>query len=131
MGREPNSRWVYEGAFASRDVATASRMSTDTVFRIASMVQPADVGRRVATGLERGTLKLDEPAGNIDPALASAQVLTGFDAKGVPQTAPGAKALNPAQPADAHLRFSYPLWDQMSVAISSVPAKIRTCRACR
>jgi methyl acetate hydrolase len=30
---------VYEGAFGYRDMATASRMSTDTVFRIASMVK--------------------------------------------------------------------------------------------
>ena len=30
---------VYEGAFGFRDMATASRMSTDTVFRIASMVK--------------------------------------------------------------------------------------------
>ena len=30
---------VYEGAFGFRDMSTASRMSTDTVFRIASMVK--------------------------------------------------------------------------------------------
>jgi hypothetical protein len=30
---------VYEGAFGFRDMAAASRMSTDTVFRIASMVK--------------------------------------------------------------------------------------------
>jgi len=30
---------IYEGAFGFRDMATASRMSTETVFRIASMVK--------------------------------------------------------------------------------------------
>ena len=78
---------VYEGAFGFRDMATASRMSTDTVFRIASMVKLLTSVAALQL-VERGKLKLDEPAGNIDPTLGSAQVLAGFDAKGVPQLRP-------------------------------------------
>ena len=60
---------VYEGAFGFRDMATASRMSTDTVFRIASMVKLLTSVAALQL-VERGKLKLDEPAGNIDPTLA-------------------------------------------------------------
>jgi len=67
---------VYEGAFGFRDMAAASRMSTDTVFRIASMVKLLTSIAALQL-VERGSLKLDEPAGNIDPALGSAQVLAG------------------------------------------------------
>src|SRR6476660_6525746 len=68
---------VYEGAFGFRDMATASRMSTDTVFRIASMVKLLTSVAALQL-VERGKLKLEEPAGNIDPTLASAQVLVDF-----------------------------------------------------
>src|SRR5438045_3981367 len=59
---------VYEGAFGFRDMATASPMSTDTVFRIASMVKLLTSVAAVQL-VERGTQKLHEPAGNIAPTL--------------------------------------------------------------
>ncbi len=102
---------VYEGAFGFRDMATASPMSTDTVFRIASMVKLLTSVAALQL-VERGTLKLDEPAGNIDPALASAQVLTGFDAKGVPQLRPAQKPITLRNLLTHTSGFSYPLWDQ-------------------
>ena len=43
-------------------------MSTDTVFRIASMVKLLTSVAALQL-VERGKLKLDEPAGNIDPTL--------------------------------------------------------------
>ncbi len=101
---------VYEGAFGFRDIAAASRMSTDTVFRIASMVKLLTSVAALQL-VERGTLKLDEPAGNIDPALASAQILTGFDAKGVPQLRPAQKPLTLRNLLTHTSGFSYPLWD--------------------
>jgi CubicO group peptidase (beta-lactamase class C family) len=101
---------VYEGAFGFRDMATASRMSTDTVFRIASMVKLLTSVAAMQL-VERGKLKLDEPAGNIDPTLASAQVLTGFDAKGVPQLRPAQKPVTLRSLLTHTSGFSYPLWD--------------------
>jgi methyl acetate hydrolase len=101
---------VYEGAFGFRDMATASRMSTDTVFRIASMAKLLTSVAALQL-VERGTLKLDEPAGNIDPALGSAQVLTGFDAKEVPQLRPAQKPLTLRNLLTHTSGFSYPLWD--------------------
>jgi CubicO group peptidase (beta-lactamase class C family) len=101
---------VYEGAFGLRDMATASRMSTDTIFRIASMVKLLTSVAALQL-VERGTLKLDEPAGNIDPALGSAQVLTGFDAKGAPQLRPVQKPITLRHLLTHTSGFSYLLWD--------------------
>src|SRR5437879_11027704 len=101
---------VYQGAFGARNVAAATPMSTDTIFRIASMVKLLTSVAALQL-VERGTLKLDEPAGNIDPALASAQILTGFDAKGVPQLRPAQKPLTLRNLLTHTSGFSYPLWD--------------------
>jgi methyl acetate hydrolase len=101
---------VYEGAFGFRDMDTASRMSTDTVFRIASMVKLLTSVAALQL-VERGKLKLDEPAGNIDPTLGSAQVLAGFDAKGVPQLRPAQKPVTLRNLLTHTSGFSYLLWD--------------------
>jgi methyl acetate hydrolase len=101
---------VYEGAFGFRDMATASRMSTDTIFRIASMVKLLTSVAALQL-VERGKLKLDEPAGNIDPTLASVQVLSGFDAKGVPQLRTARKPITLRNLLTHTSGFSYLLWD--------------------
>src|SRR6478672_992143 len=101
---------VYEGAFGFRDMAAGSRMSTDTVFRIASMVKLLTSIAALQL-VERGKLKLDEPAGNIDPTLRSAQVLAGFDARGVPQLRPAQKPVTLRNLLTHTSGFSYRLWD--------------------
>jgi methyl acetate hydrolase len=101
---------VYEGALGFRDIATASRMSTDTVFRIASMVKLLTSVAALQL-VERGKLKLDEPAGNIDPTLGSAQVLAGFDAKGGPQLRPAQGPITLRNLLTHTSGLSYPLWD--------------------
>jgi methyl acetate hydrolase len=101
---------VYEGAFGFRDMATGSRMSTDTVFRIASMVKLLTSVAALQL-VERGKLKLDEPAGNIDPTLGSVQVLAGFDLKGVPQLRPAQKPITLRNLLTHTSGFSYLLWD--------------------
>ena len=101
---------VYQGAFGPRNMATATPMSTDTIFRIASMVKLLTSVAALQL-VERGKLKLDEPAGNIDPTLASPQVLAGFDAKGVPQLRPAQKPITLRNLLTHTSGFSYPLWD--------------------
>jgi CubicO group peptidase (beta-lactamase class C family) len=101
---------VYEGTFGFRDMAAGSRMSTDTVFRIASMVKLLTSIAALQL-VERGKLKLDEPAGNIDPTLRSAQVLAGFDARGVPQLRPAQKPVTLRNLLTHTSGFSYRLWD--------------------
>ena len=53
---------VYQGAFGARNMAAATPMSSDTVFRIASMVKLLTSVAALQL-VERGKLKLDEPAG--------------------------------------------------------------------
>ena len=52
---------IYQGAFGVRRLGAAARMSTDTVFRIASMVKLLTSVAALQL-VERGKLKLDEPA---------------------------------------------------------------------
>src|ERR1700732_3067827 len=101
---------IYEGAFGFRDMAKASRMSADTIFRIASMVKLLTSVAALQL-VEPGKLNREEPAGNIDPTLGSAQVLAGFDAKGVPQLRPAQKPLTLRNLLTHTSGFSYLLWD--------------------
>ena len=78
---------IYEGAFGLRCLGTQVKMSTDTVFRIASMVKLLTSVAAMQL-VESGKLSLDDPADKVDPELAAAQVLTGFDAKGHPLLRP-------------------------------------------
>jgi CubicO group peptidase (beta-lactamase class C family) len=101
---------LYEGAIGSRGSAAEARMTTDTIFRIASMVKLLTSVAAMQL-VERGRLKLDEPAGNIDPMLASPRLLTGFDAKGAPQLREAQEHLTLRNLLTHTSGFSYPLWD--------------------
>jgi CubicO group peptidase (beta-lactamase class C family) len=101
---------IYQGAFGPRSMAAAVPMSTDTIFRIASMVKLLTSVAALQL-VEQGKLKLDEPAANIDPTLAESLVLTGFDAKGVPQLRPTQKPITLRHLLSHTSGFSYPLWD--------------------
>ncbi len=101
---------VYQGAFGVRSLATMMPMSSDTIFRIASMVKLLTSVAAMQL-VERGKLKLDEPAGAIDPTLASPQVLAGFDLKGIPQLRTAQKPLTLRNLLTHTSGFSYPLWD--------------------
>jgi methyl acetate hydrolase len=105
---------IYEGAFGFRDMAKASRMSTDTIFRIASMVKLLTSIAALQL-VERGKLMLDEPAGNFDPELGSVQILAGFDSKGIPQLRPAQKPITLRSLLTHTSGFSYPLWDPIEV----------------
>jgi len=105
---------VYQGAFGLRNMSTAVPMSTDTIFRIASMVKLLTSVAALQL-VEQDRLKLDEPAANIDPTLAASLVLTGFDAKGVPQLRPAQKPITLRHLLSHTSGFSYPLWDPNGV----------------
>src|SRR5690349_8028242 len=61
---------IYQGAFGVRSISAPARMSADTVFRIASMVKLLTSVAALQL-VERGKLRLDEPAEKIDPTLGS------------------------------------------------------------
>lgn len=101
---------IYEGAFGPRSVGAATKMSPDTVFRIASMVKLLTSVAAMQL-VEQDKLKLDEPAEKIDPELASFLVLDGFDVKGAPQMRAARKPLTLRNLLTHTSGFSYPLWD--------------------
>ena len=105
---------LYEGAFGFRHINDGTPMSTDTVFRIASMVKLLTSVAALQL-VEQGRLKLDEPAANIDPSLAMLEVLTGFDAKGAPQLRNPHHPVTLRQLLSHTSGFSYPLWDESAV----------------
>ena len=74
---------IYDDAFGRRSLAAPNRMTTDTVFRIASMTKAITAAAAMQM-VEQGKLNLDQPAGEILAFLANPQVLLGFDSKGNP-----------------------------------------------
>jgi methyl acetate hydrolase len=71
---------LYLKAFGKQDVARNIPMSTDTVFRIASMTKPVtSVG--IMMLYEEGKLRLDEPAGGYLPAYKGREVIAKFNEK--------------------------------------------------
>lgn len=74
---------TYCSAFGQRASGRAERMTTDTVFRIASMTK-AITGAAAMQMVEQGKLSLDAPARDVLPFLAETQVLDGFDSAGQP-----------------------------------------------
>jgi CubicO group peptidase (beta-lactamase class C family) len=101
---------IYEGTFGLRNRNMPEKMSTDTIFRIASMVKLLTSVAAMQL-VERDKLDLDAPAESIDPALADALVLTGFDAKDVPQLRKPKKPFTLRNLLTHTSGFSYPLWD--------------------
>src|SRR6201996_6513886 len=115
---------IYEGAFGPRAVGTPAKMSTDTVFRIASMVKLLTSVAAMQL-VESGKLPLDEPASSVDPELGSIPVLTGFDAKGNPQLRPPLRPITLRNLLTHTSGFSYPLWDETAVRYYAVASKTK------
>ena len=115
---------IYEGAFGLRCLGTQARMSTDTVFRIASMVKLLTSVAAMQL-VESGKLSLDDPADKVDPELATAQVLTGFDANGKPQLRPPLRPITLRNLLTHTSGFSYPLWNENAVRYYAVAGKTK------
>src|SRR5581483_5512569 len=64
---------IYQGAFGVRAMNATAVMSTDTVFRIASMIKLLTSVAAMQL-VERNKLNLDDPAAKVDPTLDGLQV---------------------------------------------------------
>jgi methyl acetate hydrolase len=115
---------IYEGAFGLRCLGTQAKMSADTIFRIASMVKLLTSVAAMQL-VESGKLSLDDPADKVDPELAAAQVLTGFDAKGEPQLRPPLRPITLRNLLTHTSGFSYPLWDENAVRYYAIAGKTK------
>ena len=87
---------LYSGAAGTKGVGRTEPMTVDTMFWYASMTK-ALVAAGAMQLVEQGRLKLDEPASNLLPELASVQVLDGFDADGAPKLRPAKRPITPRQ----------------------------------
>jgi len=82
-------RVLYQSAFGVADVATGRPLTTDALFRIASMTKPI-TSLALMQLVEQGRLGLDDPAEKYLPELAGLKIFESFDA------ATGAYQLRPA-----------------------------------
>jgi CubicO group peptidase (beta-lactamase class C family) len=62
--------------------------------------------------VEQRKLKLDQPASEILPDLASAQVLEGFDAAGTPQLRPAKRPITLRQLLTHTAGYTYDIWNE-------------------
>jgi methyl acetate hydrolase len=74
---------LYESGFGRRNVSKTQRMTTDSVFRIASMTKAITAAAAMQM-IEQGKLSLDQQAKEVLPFLANTKVLLGFDASNSP-----------------------------------------------
>jgi methyl acetate hydrolase len=72
-------RVFYQGAFGVADVATGRPLTTDALFRIASMTKPI-TSVALMQLIEQGRLGLEDPAEKYLPELAGLKVIESFDA---------------------------------------------------
>jgi len=105
---------IYEGAFGTRDLGKGPQMTRDTVFRIASMTKAVTCVAAMQL-VEQGKLELNAPVPAIDPALASPQVLEGFDGSGAPQLRPAKRPITLRHLLTHTAGFSYETWDANTV----------------
>jgi CubicO group peptidase (beta-lactamase class C family) len=100
----------YEGAFGTRNLSGGSAMTTDTVFRIASMTK-AVTSVAAMQMVEQGKLTLDGPLPEIDPAVNAPQVLEGFDGSGQPKLRPARRPITLKHLLTHTAGFGYEQWD--------------------
>src|SRR5580692_5145318 len=102
---------MHVAAFGRRSLAGDAAMTTDTVFRIASMTK-AITGAAAMQMVEQGKLSLDQPAGEILPFLASPMVLDGLDAAGAPKLRPAKGVITLRKLLTHTAGFVYDTWNE-------------------
>lgn len=104
-----SSKTTYSGAFGKRDLASGVDLTLDSIFGIASMTKPVTSVAAMQL-VERGKLKLDEPASTYIKELGSLQVLHGFDAAGKPILKPATKPVTLRTLLTHTSGFAYDTW---------------------
>jgi methyl acetate hydrolase len=119
---------LYEGAFGQRDLASGVPMTTDTLFRIASMTKAVTCVAAMQL-VEEGLIALDAPlsalGAKIDATLTAPQVLEGFDAEGRPRLRPAKRPLTLRHLMSHTAGFVYAAWNtdiQRYVKATNMPS---------
>jgi methyl acetate hydrolase len=104
------SKTTYSGAFGKRDLASGVDVNGDSMFGIASMTKPVTSVAAMQL-VEKGKLKLDEPASTYLPELGKLDVLQGFDPKtGKPILKPASKPVTLRTLLTHTSGFCYDTW---------------------
>ena len=120
---------LYEGVFGSRRIHEGPAMTRDTIFRVASMVKLITTVAALRL-VEQGKLSLEAPVPDIDPLLATPQVLDGFDPTGKPLLRPAKRPIALRDLLTHTAGFVYRLWDSEALkyysAFNKLPTKDRS-----
>lgn len=101
---------IYEGAAGERVRGQGPAMTPDTVGWIASMTKAVTSAGAMQL-VEQGKIDLDAPASRIVAKIAEAQVLTGFDTNGRPQTRAPKRPITLRHLLTHSAGFSYEFWN--------------------
>ena len=101
---------IYQGAAGKRGDVTAPAMTTDTVFRIASMTK-AVASVAAMQLVEQGKLSLDEALETKVPQLAGRQVFDGFDTNGNPRLRPATRPVSLRHLLTHTSGYCYEIWN--------------------
>ena len=116
---------LYEGVFGSRRIHEGPAMTRDTIFRVASMVKLITTVAALRL-VEQGKLSLEAPVPDIDPVLATPQVLDGFDPTGKPLLRPAKRPIALRDLLTHTAGFVYRLWDSEALKYYSTLNKLPT-----
>lgn len=100
---------VYEGAYGQGNIDSGAHIKSDSVFWLLSMTK-AITATACMQLIEQGKLRLDQPASEILPELATLSVLQGFDSSGQPQLLPAKKAVTVRHLLTHTSGFTYSIW---------------------
>jgi CubicO group peptidase (beta-lactamase class C family) len=101
---------IYAGAFGKRDLGKDEKMTTDSVFWIASMTKAVTCAAAMQL-VEQGKLSLDEPIGKLLPELAAPKVLEGFDGGGKPRLRDAKRPITLKLLMTHMAGFCYDIWN--------------------
>jgi methyl acetate hydrolase len=118
-------RILYQGAFGQRDSQAPTPVTTQSMFRIASMTK-AITATAAMQLVERGKWKLDDPVGKYLPELAQLQVLDGFAEDGHPSLRPAAGPVLLRHLLTHTSGFAYAIWDPAMKRYSEYLEKTKT-----
>jgi CubicO group peptidase (beta-lactamase class C family) len=118
-------RVLYQGAFGFRDSQSRAPITTQSIFRIASMTKPVTAVAAMQL-VERGKLKLDDPVSKHLPELTGLQVLDGFAADGHPILRPAAGPVLLRHLLTHTSGFAYEIWDPELTRYSQYLEKTKT-----
>jgi methyl acetate hydrolase len=100
---------VYQGQFGKAEPQTGTPMRNDTIFWLLSMTKAFTAAAAMQL-VEQGRLRLDQPAAEILPELASPRVLQGFDAQGQPILRPASRAITVRHLLTHTSGYTYGIW---------------------